>query len=673
MDSNGRELGARRATATGGAHAPVRTACRCIAVAVALVAAALAALALGVSPVRAAATAGETASQQLADKYSPIVMVRKQTDGICDSAEEQYSPPTSVYTVLGNPRVKLLSYVRRRTVVLVKSAPSAADVARKSEPVYLDLPGSPLSPACKYSRDFNALRKAGRAPALTYAHIAREAGRSGFVLQYWFFYYFNHFNDLHESDWEGMQIAFTADKPEEALKTEPDEIVLFQHSGGEHTDWDDSKVQKEGNHPVVYSAAGSHGTFYSPGLWLGTGQNGSGVGCDDTTKPLIRVKPKVVLLPDQEPTKGPFAWLSFRGRWGQREAGFNNGPGGASTKVVWRDPLTWMDGTRAASPQVPGGTLMGPSVADAFCGAVEQVTGFLNLATKTTPGAIGIIVGLLLVIVAPLSITRWRPVALDPLHQRRAFGQLLLVSVRMYWRYRWALMLIGLSALALLGAVAGIEFLVRSALHANGNTLSFGDSSKAITVSLPGSIGRFLATPVAEAVVIAFIMNADRCGDAGFVSAWSAVLRRVWRLLVVQLMANIAVPLLFITIIGIPYGVKKFVDWQFVQQEVLFEDRTIRQAMRSSTRVVHGHWWRTGLIAGGFWILSQIPGPALGFALLFTTVPVETVNLIGSVVFALLLPYIEIGRTLLYFDVIAREEGEQVPEVSAAAVAPATG
>jgi hypothetical protein len=87
--------------------------------------------------------------------------------------------------------------------------------------------------------------------------------------------------------------------------------------------------------------------------------------------------------------------------------------------------------------------------------------------------------------------------------------------------------------------------------------------------------------------------------------------------------------------------------------------------------VVHGHWWRTGLIAAAFWILSQIPGPALGFALLFTTVPLETVNLIGSVVFALLVPYIEIGRTLLYFDVMAREQ--EAPEVSAAAVAPAPG
>ncbi len=614
------------------------------------------------------AQAAPSAAQQLADKYSPIVMLRKLTNGICDSSEEQYSPPTSVDSVLGNPGVRLLSRAGKRTR-LIKRAPTAADLAGRSEGVYLDLPGSPLSPGCKYARDFETLKRSGHAPAVTYAHIAREPGHPGFALQYWFFYYFNDFNDLHEGDWEGMQITFAAGSPASALSAEPDEIVLFQHSGGEHADWDDSKVQKEGTHPVVYSAAGSHATFYSAGLWLGNGQNGSGVGCDNTTRPLITVKPRAVLLPDHPVSRGPFAWLSYTGRWGQREAGFNNGPAGPNTKVVWREPFTWMAATRSASPEVPGGALMGPAVATAFCGAVTRVTEFLNLQSKSTLGAAAIGLGLLLLIVVPVSITRWRPVQLQPLHQPRALGQLLLTSGRMYYRYRWPLILIALSALALLGAVAGIELLVRSVLKANGSTLSFGDSSNTVTVSLPDSIGRTLAAPVVEASVIAFVLNVDRRGGTGVVAAWGVVLHRVWRLLVVQVVANVLVILLFLTIIGIPYGIKKFVDWQFVQQEVLFEDRTIRDALRSSTQVVRHHWWHTGAVAFTFWLLSQIPGPALGFALLFSSLPIETVNLIGSVVFALLVPYVEIGRTLLYFDVRAREA--QAPVPVSTAIAPA--
>jgi hypothetical protein len=620
---------------------------------------------LAASPARAATSS----AQRLADKYSPIVMVRKQTDGICDSSEEQYSPPTSVNAVLGNPKVRLLSRVGRKTEVL-KRDPTTTDVAGRNEGVYLDLPGSPLSPGCRFAKDYAALKKAGKAPAVVYAHIARQPGHSGFALQYWFYYYFNHFNDLHEGDWEGMQITFNVETAARALTTEPDQIVLFQHSGGEHDDWNDPNVEKQGTHPVVYSAAGSHALFYGPGLWLGNGQNGSGVGCDDTTQPLVEVKPKAVLLPESPPNTGPFAWLSFTGRWGQREAGFNNGPAGPSTKVVWREPFTWMEATRSESPKVPGGSLMGPSVANAFCFVVKQVTGYLNLADKSTAGALGIGAGLLLVILVPLGLTRWRPVRVEPLRQRRRFGQLLLSSARLYRRRLGPLMLIALSALLLLTGLEALEWLIREAIRATGSGLTFGDSTNVkIVVSAPGGIGRLLAAPIASAVVVAYIRNLDRSQPAGLVSSWQAVFRRMWRLLAAQLLADVLVIALMVTIIGIPYGIKKFVDWQFVQQEVLFEDRSIREAMRASTKVVHGHWWHTGVVAGALWLLSQIPGPVVGFALLFTTIPVVWVNVVGSLVFALLTPFVQIGRTLLYFDCIAR--GSEQPTPAAMAAAPA--
>jgi hypothetical protein len=48
-------------------------------------------------------------------------------------------------------------------------------------------------------------------------------------------------------------------------------------------------------------------------------------------------------------------------------------------------------------------------------------------------------------------------------------------------------------------------------------------------------------------------------------------------------------------------------------------------------------------------------GPLLGFALIFLNWSPVLVNLVGSIVFALLIPYVAIGRTLLYFDLTARE------------------
>ena len=143
--------------------------------------------------------------RQLVSTYSPELMLRKQTDKRnCNTTEEQYSPPTTVSTVLRNPQVKLVHYVNGRDVV-VKKGPTAADIASLDDTYYLDLPGDPLDVHCprqgSYPTDFARLRADGQAPALTYAHIATEPGHSGFVVQYFFFYYFNQFNDVHEGDW----------------------------------------------------------------------------------------------------------------------------------------------------------------------------------------------------------------------------------------------------------------------------------------------------------------------------------------------------------------------------------------------------------------------------------------------------------------------------------------
>ncbi len=607
-----------------------------------------------------AAEGSTSAAQRLVETYAPIVKMRAQQNGLCDSSEEQYWPPTSVDVVLGNPRVRLLVHDTRGTRLITR-APTAADLAGRGKNEYLDLPGNPLDPGCTYSQDFNVLRRAGKAPAVTYAHLDRQPGHTGLALQYWFYYYFNQFNDLHESDWEGMQITFPADTAAGALASGPDEIVLFQHSGGEHADWNAAKVKKQGTHPVVYSAAGSHATFYSSALWLGNGGNGSGVGCDNTTTPLTTFTPRPILLPNVPPTRGPFAWLSFTGHWGQREAGFNNGPAGPNTKTVWREPFTWMDGSRSSSPKVPASSLMGPSVATEFCGAVATVSGFINLQARTTAGALGLALAGLLVILVPAVLTRWRPVELQPLRKPRALGQLLLVSGRLYWRHAGPLVMIALASLLLIGALDGLGTLVRHAIGASGSGLSSTDSaSGSLQISISGGIGRTLATPVVSSVVIVFVRNLEGGRDLGVVALWRPVLRRIWRIIGVELLATILQFGLALTIIGIPYAIKKYVDWQFAQQEVLFEDRSMREALRGSSRAVHGHWWHTAAVAATFWLLGQVPGLVVGWALLFTTLPVTSVNLIGSVIFGLLFPYVGVGRTLLYLDLVAREASDTV-------------
>ncbi len=170
-----------------------------------------------------------------------------------------------------------------------------------------------------------------------------------------------------------------------ALADGPSEIALFQHEGGEKGGWDDSKVQKEGTHPVVYPAAGSHATFYGPAVYVENGQGGSGLGCDNTTDPLRRVEPRPVLIPTHPRENGPFKWLTFVGHWGEKEKGYNNGPQGPIEKLQWNEPFTWMAGVRTRSPELPSGFFLGPQVTGAFCGTVKAASGLVNLDAQVAP------------------------------------------------------------------------------------------------------------------------------------------------------------------------------------------------------------------------------------------------------------------------------------------------
>src|SRR4051794_19474568 len=111
-------------------------------------------------PTASAGAASTPEAQELVAKYAPILMLREQTNkDNCNTTEEQYNPPTTVDTVLGNPAVKLVHYAGGKDVP-VKNGPSAADVAGLGDDYYLDLPGDPLDVQCpgsgSYATDFKA-------------------------------------------------------------------------------------------------------------------------------------------------------------------------------------------------------------------------------------------------------------------------------------------------------------------------------------------------------------------------------------------------------------------------------------------------------------------------------------------------------------------------------------
>ena len=142
------------------------------------------------------------------------------------------------------------------------------------------------------------------------------------------------------------------------------------------------------------------------------------------------------------------------------------------------------------------------------------------------------------------------------------------------------------------------------------------------------------------------------------------MLARFWRLVFGQLAADAAVVLLAITVIGIPFAIWKYVDWQFVQQEILFEDKSIprrvpRQHARSSADTGGGPCGSRVLLAAergrraGARLRADLREPLADL-----DQPLRLARLRAPG------PYVAIGRTLLYFDLQAREEGRRSPGVA---------
>lgn len=153
------------------------------------------------------------------------------------------------------------------------------------------------------------------------------------VIQYWFFYAYNKGElNVHEGDWEMIQIILESNTPIKAMYS--------QHHSGQQTLWEN--VELTGNHPHVYVARGSHANYlrsFSGKLGVASdivGNNGLVLTSSEYT---------LVELTDQE-------WLSFAGRWGEMESfqdtilGFS-GPQGPSFREngqMWNNPIGWGNG-----------------------------------------------------------------------------------------------------------------------------------------------------------------------------------------------------------------------------------------------------------------------------------------------------------------------------------------
>ena len=600
----------------------------------------------------------EAAAQELVERYAPVIAVAPQAEP-CDPSGEQYTP-TSPDIVLDNPHVVLRQIGVGDPVLVV--GPTARDLFDTGESFYIDFPGNAFDPGCAYEGDF--LRYNQGRNAVVYAHVATQPDHPNkLAVQYWFFYYYNNYNNLHEGDWEGIQLLFDVGTVDQALEAEPTSIGYSQHFGGELAQWDDAKLElADSTHPVVYPGLGSHASYFESALFLG--RSGSeGFGCDTTLDATRRLEPDVVLLPDDvDDPDDPLAWLTFEGLWGERRFEAFSGATGPITKPRWTEPVDWHETLRDESVVVPEADGSAVPYVNRFCEVVAFGSSQYLAAREQPVRTTSIVVALGLVLWFLLGRTEWTATNPAPIVAKRRLGQILVTAGRLYWSHRWKLLLAAFVQLPLAVLAAVIVAI-----------------SNVATEPL-GPLGQFIAGVVAvvlNVLVYLVVMTALLRAVAGFDGSlsdlsvagtyrWAA--SKLAILAETLLRGGLIIVGLAITIVGIPWAIRQYVRYQVATATIVWEDRSPRDALRRCSQLIRGRerWWHTALVVLSLQVFVGLLGAAAGVLalILVSGFPLEFYSLVALLGGVLVLPYLAASTALLYGNVVA-ESAEDDSDVVA--------
>jgi hypothetical protein len=578
----------------------------------------------------------DAAAIELAEKYRPVIGIQRQAKP-CGPGEPYL--PTDALAIVERPDVVL----RDRGGSVLLSAPTADDLAAADNSTNIDFPGNALAPECTFERWFRA---AGPPPPAVYGRVLIDPDQPEFtVLQYWFFWIYNDWNNRHEGDWEMMQIVFEAPSAAEALTTEPSDVVLSQHEGAERSPWED--VARVDGRPVVYPAGGSHATFFEQDRFLGKSAE-AGFGCDDTRAPSTMLDPTVIMMPAVVDPDGEFGWLAWEGRWGERRPSFNNGPQGPLSKRQWDEPVGWMDDiARTHSLRAPP---FGNDVTDFFCTATERVSMIL-LKAFDNPFVVGGSLVLLVAVGVGLSRrTRWTPVVARPVAGRRRTGQIVRSAARLLITERRRFMPVA-ALIVISGLVAAVvrELLLRIPAFDDTDLLFSGDPiGRAMLALVTGSLVTVPVGIAAVAIGAAIASDLDRVSEP----------QRLVDLLrhrglgpviaLIVLMLILAGPVTFLL------GAYLVARWGAAPALAL-EGDGIRGSLRDSTLLTKGHRWRTGGLVLGASTFASLIGPLLGALVLIATgASFGLVNVLAACVTAVMLPWLSIVLVMLHRDLADR-------------------
>ena len=564
--------------------------------------------------------------------------------------------PMDIDTLLGNATVALRGPWGGGD--LVKIAPSGEDLAGGLYDYHLDFPGDALNPGCGYVHW--ASRVTAGKPAVAYAHVATQSDAPGrLALQYWFFYAFNDWNNLHEGDWEMVQVNFDASSAQDALDASRSSIGYSQHEGAERA----AGATASSSSRTARIRCCIRPTARMP---ASTARRCSSAppaprasAATTRGRRSRRSAPRSQTIPsDPDAAREAFPWIAFQGRWGELQPAFYNGPTGPNLKTQWTQPVLWESGWRDRSVAVPAGGALGTRTTEFFCGAIAHGSNLLTRALDN-PSAVLLALAVLIGLVAiAAGRTTWRPSAPLRLARRRATGQIISASGRMYFGH--LALFIGIGSILL--PITLLDALLQAfLLHASGvagiEAQGEGEGVLALLVVALGTALTLLGVAFVMAATVRALAELDAGRRVSPLRAYRGALDSVRPLLAGLVVAAVIVTILVGTIVLLPIAIALVIRWALIVPVTELENPSGLGALRRSGRLVGRRWLKVACLTVLSLGLVLLTGPLLGTLLvLVTSLSLTVVNAVAGVVYAVLMPYVAITTAYVYFDVRVRQE-----------------
>ncbi len=157
----------------------------------------------------------------------------------------------------------------------------------------------------------------------------------------------------------------------------------------------------------------------------------------------------------------------------------------------------------------------------------------------------------------------------------------------------------------------------------------------------------FVAYALWEGALIHAISEQYLRRPVSIVRAYRFAWGRLGAMIFAEILAGLAVGVMFITVIGIPFAIYFAVRWIFIWQAALLEGCGPKAALSRSSDLVKGNWWR---VLGVILVLSIV--------IMIISFVLERIPTVGSTIETIISTLVFItGVTLLYFDLRVRKEG----------------